>query len=124
MAKGGVVTKPIKALVGEAGPEAVFPLDKLEKFLSKNTSKSESILQKIADNTGLTNANIGGLIKGFNDLARSLKEAGSIKQAPVVINKGAEEQDNKISVSQLASMGNIEHSQFRASIWNDKFQAV
>lgn len=28
MAKGGIVTKPTKAVIGEAGPEAVVPLDK------------------------------------------------------------------------------------------------
>lgn len=29
MAKGGIVSKPTRALIGEAGPEAVVPLDKL-----------------------------------------------------------------------------------------------
>jgi hypothetical protein len=33
-AKGGIVTKPTKALIGEAGEaEAVFPLSKLENFI-------------------------------------------------------------------------------------------
>lgn len=35
LAKGGIVTKPTKALVGEAGPEAILPLDKLSSFSSK-----------------------------------------------------------------------------------------
>jgi lysozyme len=31
MAAGGIVTQPTKAIVGEAGPEAVLPLDSIEK---------------------------------------------------------------------------------------------
>ena len=35
-ASGGIVTKPMKAIVGEGGePEAIFPLSKLEKFLER-----------------------------------------------------------------------------------------
>jgi len=35
-AKGGIVTKPMKAIVGEGGePEAIFPLSKLERFLER-----------------------------------------------------------------------------------------
>lgn len=32
-ATGGIVTGPTNALIGEAGPEVVFPLDKLNRFL-------------------------------------------------------------------------------------------
>ncbi len=32
LAKGGIVTKPTQAIVGEAGPEAILPLDKLGSF--------------------------------------------------------------------------------------------
>ncbi len=35
LAKGGIVTKPTKAIVGEAGPEAILPLDKLSSFTGK-----------------------------------------------------------------------------------------
>jgi len=35
LAKGGIVTKPTKAIVGEAGPEAILPLDKLSSFAGK-----------------------------------------------------------------------------------------
>jgi len=34
-AKGGIVTRPTRALIGEAGPEAVIPLSKLEKTKGK-----------------------------------------------------------------------------------------
>jgi murein DD-endopeptidase MepM/ murein hydrolase activator NlpD len=32
LAKGGIVTKPTEAIIGEAGPEAILPLDKLGSF--------------------------------------------------------------------------------------------
>ena len=37
-AEGGIVTGPTNALIGEAGPEVVFPLDKLNKFIRNNGS--------------------------------------------------------------------------------------
>ena len=50
LAKGGIVTKPTRALVGEAGPEAVVPLSKLmnefiemKKYLSQIATKEGSI---------------------------------------------------------------------------------
>lgn len=49
MAEGGVVTGPQLALIGEAGPEVVFPLDKLNQFI-KNKETS-------------TNVNVGGQMK-------------------------------------------------------------
>lgn len=43
MAKGGIVTKPTRALIGEGGEaEAVFPLSKLEKFINTNNTSSET----------------------------------------------------------------------------------
>lgn len=36
-ATGGIATKPIRGLVGEAGPEAIIPLDKLERTLGGST---------------------------------------------------------------------------------------
>ena len=35
-AEGGIVTGPTQALIGEAGPEVVFPLDKLNRFIRNN----------------------------------------------------------------------------------------
>lgn len=41
-AKGGIVTKPTRALIGEGGEsEAVFPLSKLDKFINTNNTSSE-----------------------------------------------------------------------------------
>ena len=45
MANGGIVTKPTRALIGEAGPEAVVPLS---KELKVDNSKMEKSLAEIA----------------------------------------------------------------------------
>ena len=37
MAQGGIVTGPTTALIGEAGAEAVIPLDKLGNMMGDNT---------------------------------------------------------------------------------------
>jgi hypothetical protein len=39
-AEGGIVTGPTNALIGEAGPEVVFPLDKLNRFIKGNTGNN------------------------------------------------------------------------------------
>ena len=39
-AEGGIVTGPTVGLVGEAGPEVIFPLDKLNKFVRSNTGQN------------------------------------------------------------------------------------
>lgn len=36
-AEGGIVTGPTYGLVGEAGPEVIFPLDRLNRFVKNNT---------------------------------------------------------------------------------------
>ena len=60
MAKGGVVSSPIVALVGEAGPEIVMPLSQYESKQGKTVSKRGE-LQSV---TYLTfNQNINGNIE-------------------------------------------------------------
>lgn len=54
-ATGGIVTGPTLGLVGEAGPEAIFPLSQLNRFI-KNTQGNNA-----------TNINITGRLSG-NDL--------------------------------------------------------
>lgn len=57
MAAGGIVTKPTRALIGEAGPEAVVPLHKLEnmngskelKLLNLNIEKLIRIVEQGGD---------------------------------------------------------------------------
>lgn len=53
MAKGGIVTKPTKALIGEAGPEAVVPLEKY--FDPQQLGLNNDTLKQIASNTNDTN---------------------------------------------------------------------
>lgn len=53
MAKGGIVTRPTKALVGEAGPEAVVPLEKY--FNPQQLTLNNDTLKQIASNTNDTN---------------------------------------------------------------------
>ena len=38
-AKGGIVTKPMMGLVGEAGSEAIIPLDRLENMVSPTSGE-------------------------------------------------------------------------------------
>lgn len=52
LARGGVVTRPTRALIGEAGPEAVIPLSKMrQNMLSSPTSKNETMVTQIAEVT-------------------------------------------------------------------------
>ena len=48
MATGGIVTKPTRALIGEAGSEAVIPLDKL----MAEFKEMRAILTQIANKEG------------------------------------------------------------------------
>jgi hypothetical protein len=43
MATGGIVTRATSAIVGEAGPEAVIPLDKLEKLMGGSGGKGVNV---------------------------------------------------------------------------------
>ena len=57
MADGGIVSTPTRALVGEAGPEVVAPIQHFENLRSElkmlNTQNAEIIryLRETADNT-------------------------------------------------------------------------
>ena len=52
MASGGVVTRPTHALIGEAGPEAVLPLDRLDRLLGGVGSTRTEIVVKVQAETG------------------------------------------------------------------------
>ena len=59
LARGGIVTRPTNAIIGEAGPEAVIPLDKAKK-----------------KGFGTTNVYVNGVIVGTqNELAKLIDEA-------------------------------------------------
>ena len=44
-AKGGIVTGPTNALIGEAGPEVVFPLNQLNRFIRTNMTQAPQRIQ-------------------------------------------------------------------------------
>ena len=54
LAEGGIVTEPTEVLAGEEGPEAIIPLDKLEKIVSdmQGESNREPFRQMISDAGG------------------------------------------------------------------------
>ena len=45
MAKGGIVTGPTLAMIGEAGSEAVIPLDRLNNMINPQSAKGEFTLR-------------------------------------------------------------------------------
>ena len=49
MAKGGIVTGPTRAIVGEAGPEAVIPLSGNTPAIKVDNSETNNLLRVIAD---------------------------------------------------------------------------
>jgi hypothetical protein len=54
MAEGGIVTKPTNAIIGEAGPEAVIPLNKN------------------------LNVNLDPLVKKIDELISAVKQGGNV----------------------------------------------
>lgn len=71
MARGGIVTGPTRALIGEAGPEAVIPLP---GFLSGG-GLGDLVRGNVSTNTKLNSENIGGTtIHNTFNIARIEKE--------------------------------------------------
>jgi hypothetical protein len=98
------------------------PMSDGESSIKQNNSssfdKAESILEKIANNTGLANGNLTNLIAGFNNLAKALKDSGTISQAPVVNNivTGRQQLNQGPSPIALANAGNKDIFNFRNNI--------
>jgi len=59
MAIGGIVNSPITALIGEAGPEAVIPLDRLPEMVSQINSTSSTSNTEQVINLTFDSINIG-----------------------------------------------------------------
>ena len=57
LAKGGILTKPTLNIAGEAGPEAIIPIDKLNSFISSSIQKTTNVV------------NMNALAKAIEDLA-------------------------------------------------------
>lgn len=57
LAKGGILTKPTLNIAGEAGPEAIIPIAKLESYISNAINKT------------MNTANLNALARSIEDLA-------------------------------------------------------
>jgi hypothetical protein len=100
MAEGGIVTKPTTALIGEAGHEAVIPLD---KYMSPEGFKiSNDILSTIAVNTSNTNETIANLSQAIFKLAQIFDKKTMSSANNVIIN-GQNQSQQYPSASQVAA---------------------
>lgn len=98
MKDGGIVKEPIKAIVGEAGPEAVVPLEKY--FDPKLTSLNNSALEEIVKNTNTTNQSLEALSNAIFKLAQVFN--GKPGGNNIIVN-GQKQPENYPSASQVAA---------------------
>jgi|LakMenEpi03Aug12_release.lakeMendotaPanAssembly.Ray.scaffolds.fasta_scaffold54713_1 hypothetical protein len=94
MAKGGLVTQPTVAMVGERGPEAVMPLSKMFdnfKEMSNNTQESieglgkefkDAVTQNMSE---LTRQNNDALAAGFEAMINEIRSLVSVNKSGVEI---------------------------------------
>jgi TP901 family phage tail tape measure protein len=54
MAEGGIITRPMKVLAGEAGREAIIPLD---RFFTKDNSSSETVINLTLESVSIGSGN-------------------------------------------------------------------
>jgi hypothetical protein len=71
MANGGIVTSPTQALIGEAGAEAVIPLNRIGSILSSLTN-SDGIGSSRSNTTNIT-VNVAGSVTSQNDLVAAIR---------------------------------------------------
>jgi hypothetical protein len=100
MAKGGIVTEPTKALIGEAGPEAVVPLEKY--FDPQNLSLNNTTLEQIASNTKDTNSSLKALSEAIFKLVTIVDKKTS-QGGTTVINAGGKVTQQTTSASVIAN---------------------
>jgi len=80
-------------------------------------SKAESILERIASNTGATTQNMSNLITGFNNLAKALeKNSGEKVKIPSVVNVKGGDSPMKPNSSEIAQAGNSDILNFRMGL--------
>lgn len=53
LASGGLVTRPTKAIIGEAGPEVVIPLDRFESMMGMGTGGGKTLVYNAAPNQSM-----------------------------------------------------------------------
>ena len=90
MASGGIVTRPTNAVVGEAGPEAVIPLDQHGGYASRQQMQDQkdmiSELKKQNQQMGMFIKNMGDAKTVLNVDGRQLAE--TVGQNMYEINTG------------------------------------
>lgn len=100
MADGGIVTKPTTALIGEAGPEAVVPLEKYFNVTNNNNVDNKT-LESIANNTQKTNQNLKNLTDAIFSLAQVFNNKSSSNNNNVFIS--GQQQQSYASAAQIAA---------------------
>lgn len=82
LAEGGLVTKPTQALIGEKGPEAVIPLDKLSTAMSGGIAATMvSSINSSFDRMGPAGQLAKQLLSGDINKAKQMFNLGSITPA-------------------------------------------
>ena len=110
LASGGIVTKPIHALVGEAGPEVVLPLSKMNNFMNQlfqgaNLSKLFNI-ENLKEGVGRV---VSSVAKPIADVYNRVREQNASKTAG--ISRSAElERIDEVSEKQLERLISIDEN--------------
>ena len=110
-------TAPVSVAPTEPKPPVITPNTEKPAQLNapeqKKVSfdKAETILERIANNTGSSDQNIRNLINGFNGLAKALEQTTGQKMPTIVPNN----QQKPPSISDIANVGNSIISNFRTS---------
>jgi hypothetical protein len=87
-------------------------------------TKAETILERIAENTGHTNQGMYNLINGFNNLAKALEKAGvSLGQGTIVNNIAGQSQESPKS-AQFANAGSSLIPSYRSFAETSRFVPV
>ena len=115
-----------RSIVPEPAREPIQPRTEYPTFKQETSpagsSKTETILEKIANNTGSSDEKLRNLIEGFNNLARVLEKTTGEKM-PTIINQGGEKQAPRLS--DYTGNGNPIINNFRVkTVEGSRFQAV
>jgi hypothetical protein len=110
----GVVAAPV-------AKDAPTGTSNAAKAAEQTYNKSDSILEKIAENTYATNNGLSNLASGFTALAKALEKMGAAvlekpTPMPTIINQQAGQQDAKVRSTQAAKAGNANIANFRRNM--------
>jgi hypothetical protein len=74
MAEGGLVTEAVNAIVGEAGPEAIIPLDRLESMMAQTSVGPQSVSVNL-NVSGKIPLEVDNVVTNFNIDTQKLGKA-------------------------------------------------